>query len=306
MSKKVNYLKFGEVSYSNTVSYWDEKTEKFRVWKNIKAVKIRDDIDYYSLFNGNTNDMGRLFLLIHNINYDNYVCRLDKHLHRQNPITSNEELMKLLNIRNRSTFKKFIDHLEKNEIIAITYITSIATRKKLKRYVLNPIYGIKSTGISPSLYMLFHKSIDKKIGNYARICLATLAAEQEGLIDDLNSNNKNSHSAISQPSDVNNTITDSNTARDIARRIDIAEWLNIDNSTSFSCILPDHKDNHVSASIYHNKDHQRYVCQCCNNKQGLDSIDLARILHGFSYLEAVEYLCTLQGYEYKVSQINSA
>ena len=85
MSKKVNYLKFGEVSYSNTVNYWDEKTEKFRVWKNIKAVKIREDIDYYSLFNGNTNDMGRLFLLIHNINYDNYICRLDKHLHRQNP-----------------------------------------------------------------------------------------------------------------------------------------------------------------------------------------------------------------------------
>lgn len=534
MKSMVNSPKFGEMIYSKKINLWDEKTGKIRVWKKLHAVKIREDIDYYSIFDGNVNDIGRLFLLIHNINYDNYVCSWDKHLRCQIPITSNAELMKILNISNRNTLKKFIDKLVKNDIIAIKDITSIATGRKLRRYIINPIYGIKSPGISPSLYMLFHKSIDPKIGNFTRTCLAALAAEQEGLNDDLNRyntffndtyssmnlidifheyvlrgespmiyekiNNGFFSSEINMDNDIyflvngtkeylhkkpsNNDITefrnwfvdidagkdengkyfsdeevlirkqymcetvlqslptptlvvetrngyhiywscikgisaedwnrieqkihdivsvadhavkdasrilrmpntmwvkpdkgynpvevkpvfgtpiqygvedfeailcshaekitascrtytnkypifdkqnssknvsahdnkitpiriisntpgikesiyDNNRAREIARSIDIAEWLGIDKPTSFCCILPDHEDRHPSASIYRNSDHDRYYCHCCNDRRGLDSIALAERLHGFSYQEAVEYLCSLQGFEYK-------
>lgn len=539
MKSIVNYPKFGEVIYSKTVNLWDRKTGKFRVWNKLNAVKIREDIDFFSIMEGNVYDIGRLFLLIHNIDFDNYVCGWDKHSHQQYPLTSNDELMNLLNISNRGTFKKFFDKLIKNEIIAVTHITSISTGKKVKRFVINPIYGIKSPGISPSLYMLFHKSIAPKIGNYARTCLAALAAKQEGFSNDINKtialkndkesnlmeifheyilrgkspmiyakknngffaseikmdtdiyflvndtkeylkkkpsnndiidfrnwfididagkdengnyfcdeevlirkqymcetvlsslptptlvietrngyhiywscienisadewnrvelklhdiisvadhavkdasrilrmpntmwvkpdkgctpvevkpvfgtpirygiedfeailcshaekittscctytskypiiNKQNSSKNISahnnkikpiriiSPSPgVKEVIYDSSRAREIARSIDIAKWLGIDKPTSFCCILPEHEDKHPSSSIYHNSDHDRYYCHCCNNKRGLDSIDLAILLHRFSYQDAVEYLCGLQGYEYKRKKLKSA
>ena len=518
---------FGEVGYAKTQQLWNEKTGKFIIWQNRSSVKLWNLIDYSSIFAEDTTDIGRLFLLIHNIDYDNYVCCRDKHSHRQVPINSNEHLMSLLNIKSRYTFKKFIDKLLKNDILAVTHITDY-DNKKYKRFVINPLCGMKSNGISPSLYKLFHESIAPLIGNHARTCLATLVAEQEGnsisLIEDtppvinpidvfrkyvlrgsepmtyakkntgmvaseINLENDiyfsvngtveylpkkpsnsdiidfrnwfididagkdkngnyfsdeevlirkqymcktvlksiptptlvvetrngyhiywscvsnisaddwnrieqkihdiisvadhavkdasrilrmpntmwlkpgkgcapfevkavssapiqygvedfeailNSHAekiasacrtytskyqiidknrsskpslkrkiaprVIKQSLDIKKTITDSNIARDIARSIDITDWLKIANPKSFRCILPEHEDKHPSASIYRNNDHERYLCHCCNDGHGLDSIDLARRLYGFSYQEAVEYLCNLQGFDYKAKQ----
>jgi len=524
MNTHFENMQFGEVGYAKIHQLWNEKTGRFLIWQNRSSVKLWNSIDYYSIFDGNVTDIGRLFLLIQNIDYDNYVCLRDKHSHRQIPINNNEHLMSLLNIRNRNTFKNFLDKLLKNEIIAITHITDYAGIK-YKRFVINPIFSMKSKGISPSLYKLFHKTIAPQISTHARTCLALLVAEQEGHIDklkmtpmdifkkyvlrgcepitytlkekamvpskiqknkdmyfsvngikkDLNKkasnldiveyrnwfvdidagkdedgkyfndeevlirkqymcetvlkslptptlivetrngyqiywscingvsaddwnrlelklhdtisvadhvvkdasrvlrmpnttwvkpgkectpfkvklilgnpvqysvedfeailnthaekiaescrtythkypiiNQKKSSKNISTHNNkvapiriVNNTfdvkeaIYDNSRAREIARSVDIAKWLCIDKTTSFSCILPDHEDKHPSATIYHNDDHDRYLCHCCNDGRGLDSIDLAIKLYGFSYHEAVEYLCKLQGFDYKAKQ----
>ena len=102
------------------------------------------------------------------------------------------------------------------------------------------------------------------------------------------------------------TITDKDEARNIARSISMSDWLHIDTSSSFRCILPGHEDKHPSASIYHNGDHDRYLCHCCNDGKGLDSIDLVRYVNGCSYQDAVEYLCCIQGYEYNSKRRRSA
>lgn len=524
MNTNFENMQFGEVGYSRIHQLWNEKTGKFIIWYNRSSVKFWHTMDYYSILDGNVTDIGRLFLLIQNIDYDNYVCFVDKHSHRQVPINDNEHLMTLLNIGNRNTLKKFLDKLLKNEIIAITHITDY-DGTKYKRFVINPLFGMKSNGISPSLYKLFYKTIAPQISTHARTCLASLVAEQEGRNDKLTMtpmdifnkyvlrgckpitytlneqamvpskiqkdkdiyfsvngikkdlrkkasnqdvieyrnwfvdidagedeygkyfsdeevlmrkqymretvlkslptptlivetrngyqiywscikgvsaddwnrlelklhdtisvadpvvkdasrvlrmpnttwvkpgkncapfkvkpilgnpvqysvedfeailnthaekiaescrtythkypiiNPKKSSKNISTHNNkiapiriVNNTlgvkeaIYDSSRAREIARSIDIAKWLCIDKTTSFSCILPDHEDQHPSATIYHNDDHDRYLCHCCNDGRGLDSIDLAIKLYGFSYHEAVEYLCKLQGFDYKAKQ----
>ena len=105
--------------------------------------------------------------------------------------------------------------------------------------------------------------------------------------------------STSNAPELRKTIVDKNEARNIARSIDMASWLHIDKPSSFCCILPGHEDKHPSASIYNNNDHDRYFCHCCGGGRGLDSIDFVRYVNGCSYQDAVEYLCKIQGYDYK-------
>ena len=555
---------FGKVTYIKNVQYWNSKTRKYKIWSKRNAVKFWGQIDYYNLFDGNISDIGRTFLLINNIDYNNFVCSLDKHSHQQVHINSNEQLMELLGISNRSTFRKFYNKLVERGIIAEIYENDVVDKnKKYKRFVINPTFGMKDNGITPSLFKLFHKSISPLISNIANQDLAYLVEQDEGITcsydtevkqppittsqNDIDesmtpmeifneyilrgekpltfikkrgmipspitmdkdmyylvnvaedcftkkpSNNditeyrswfididsgrdetgryfdddevkarkqymcetvlkaldqttptlivetrngyhvywacgmnisaeewnrielklinvvsiadmsvKDASRVMRYPNtmwikkdegfspfevkaikgnpirhgvedfeaiiniyvgaitsscnrylekypstgykkaqkssrktvsfrDKSNTcskltgiitnikalstsstptlrkkITDKNEARHIARTINMSSWLHIDNPTSFCCILPEHDDKHPSASIYRNNDHDRYFCHCCNDGKGFDAIDFVRYITGCSYQDAVEYLCRIQGYEYKAKRRKSA
>ena len=550
--------RFGKAIYTKTVKYWNEKTGKYKIWHRTNAVRFFERVNFYELFEGNITDIGRTFLLIHNINNNNVVCRWDTNSHHQVPIDGYEQLMEFLDIGNRGTFKKFYDKLVAKKIIAEIEENDVRDKSKTYRhFVINPFFGMKDCGISPSTYKLFHESISPYLTDMARRDLAYLVALEEGRItsSDTKSNqpslikdnedtspnpidifneyilrgkepmtykknigmiaspvsmdtdiyylvngsekyfdkkpsnkditefrswfididagrdehgryfddnevrarkqymcetvltaldkatptlivetrngyhiywacgmnisaeewnrielklidiisiadkmvrdasrvmrypgtmwikadeglspfevkaikgnpvrhgvedfeaildiyadsitsscdrylNKyptveskntqksskkvvsfdNKTSTCSKPSEIitdirrlntsngpelRKTITDKNEARNIARSIDMATWLHVDNPSSFCCILLEHDDKHPSASIYHNGDHDRYLCHCCNDGKGMDSIDFVRHVTECSYQDAVEYLCRLQGYDYKTKR----
>ena len=555
---------FGKVTFLKKVQYWNPETRRYTIWSKRNAVRFWGDVDYYNLFDGNIKDIGRIFLLINSIDYDNFVCKLDTNLHQQTRISSNEQLMEIVGISNRGVFRDFFDKLVEKNIIAEIYENEGGDKnKKCKRFVINPLFGMRAKGITPEVFKLFHKSISPHISSIAQKNLAYLVAVEEGCIctcdtyinqspltttqndggdsmtpmdifheyilngkepmtyiknfgmssspvkmdtdmyylvngtekdfpkkpsnkditeyrswfididagrdengkyfDDNEvrvrkhymcktvlkaldkttptlivetrngyhmywsceknisaedwkriehkltdivsiadkavsdasrvmrypgtmwikeyegfspfevkaikgnpvrhgvedfeaildvyadyitsscdrylkkypTNNpqkaqKSSKKVVSfssktskcsKPSEIitamkslntytapelRKPITDKNEARNIARSIDMASWLHINNPSSFCCILPDHDDKHPSASIYHNGDHDRYLCHCCNDGKGLDSIDFVRYITGCSYQDAVEYLCNIQGYEYKSKRRKSA
>ena len=102
---------FGKAIYTKTVKYWNEKTGKYKIWHRTNAVRFFERVNFYELFEGNITDIGRIFLLIHNINNNNVVCRWDTNSHHQVPIDGYEQLMEFLDIGNRGTFKKFYDKI---------------------------------------------------------------------------------------------------------------------------------------------------------------------------------------------------
>ena len=157
------------------------------------------------------------------------------------------------------------------EAIIDVYSDNIATacRSYLEKY---PMLNQKKT----------KKSSNKVISLSERTCTGSQQSETITKVKNLNT---------SEAPSLRKTITDKDEARNIARSIDMASWLHIDNPSSFCCILPGHDDKHPSASIYRNTDHDRYLCHCCNDGKGLDSIDFVRYVSGCSYTDAVEYLC---------------
>ena len=86
-----------------------------------------------------------------------------------------------------------------------------------------------------------------------------------------------------------------NIAREIKAKVSIAELLNLDYGHVFRCILDDHQDVHPSAMIYHNEQGgDRYVCSC-QDRRGIDVIDLVQRLAKCTYSAAVDYLGKLVG-----------
>ena len=567
---KMNNIKFyeknniGKATYIKDADYLNHRTGRYTIWSKRIAVKFWVQVDYYDLFEGNITDIGRTFLLINSIDYNNIVCKMDAHSHRQVPLDSYKQLMDLVGISNRDTFRKFFNKLVEKDIIAEIYENDVIDKnKKFRRFVINPAFGMKDKGISSSVFKLFYKSISPLISSKTNTDLSRMVEIDEGSICScdtevkqplltaspndngdsmtpleifheyiLNGNepltyikkfgmtsspvrmdtdmyylvngteknfpqkpsnediteyrswfididagrdedgryfddnevrarkqymcetvlkaldkttptlvvetrngyhlywscgknisasewNRIEHKLIdvvsiadrlvkdasrvmrlpktnwvkkdegfapfevdaitgnpvrygvedfeaiidvhadsitsscnsylekypsvapkkaqksskkvvsfsdktstcSKPSEsitnikslstssapaLKKTITDKDEARNIARSINMSNWLHIDTPSSFRCILPGHDDKHPSASIYNNNDHDRYFCHCFGGGRGLDSIDLVRYVSGCSYQDAVEYLCCIQGYEYKAKRRKSA
>jgi len=79
-------------------------------------------------------------------------------------------------------------------------------------------------------------------------------------------------------------------------QINLAEFLQIENPTSFVCVL--HDDHSPSATIYTNETGYRYYCgssACVGNGagKGLDIIDVVMTLSDCTYVQAVNYLSTV-------------
>lgn len=81
---------------------------------------------------------------------------------------------------------------------------------------------------------------------------------------------------------------------DVIHKFSIAEFLQIENPSSFCCVL--HDDKHPSATIYSNTDgYSRYYCGSSNcighgDGHGLDIIDIVMALANCSYMVAINYL----------------
>ena len=174
---------FGKATYTRTVNFWNEKTGKYTIWPHTNAVRFWERVNFYNLLEGNITDIGRTFLLLHNINNNNVVCKWDTNSHHQVPLNSYEQLMELVDISNRGTFKKFFDKLVAKNIIAEIEENDVKHKnKKYRRFIINPLFGMKDVGISPSTYKLFHESISPFLTDMARRNLAYLVALEEGRI----------------------------------------------------------------------------------------------------------------------------
>ena len=171
----------GIATYTKKVHYWNPITGRYTIFGGSISVRFWNRVDYFGLFDGNIADIGRTFLLINSINYNNFVCKLDKHSRHQVPLNSYEQLMELVGISNRSTFKKFFNKLVERNIIAEIYENDVVdSNKKYRRFVINPIYGMKAKGITPSVFKLFHKSLSPLISSNAYRDLSYLVNEEEG------------------------------------------------------------------------------------------------------------------------------
>lgn len=300
----------GEVIFMNLTKYWHPDTGKYDIWRSKSSVRLWSDVNYNNLMDGSIHDIGRLIILLQSIDKNNFICIENKHTHHLVPVNSTQQIMKMLDISNRGTFKKFWDKIIAKDIVAVTSINdSINTKKKYTRFIVNPCVAMSDRGITPSTYKLFHKSIAPLIPYSAKKNLSILLAEQEGRFDNnmaesLQVVSDISALTISNAPDIKNTITDCNIARDIARGINMAEWLKIENPIKFPCILPGHNVNdNTFATIYQNDGHDRYFCICCNEGRGVDSIDFVRFISGCSYQEALKYLCRIQGFNYEEKTI---
>lgn len=79
-------------------------------------------------------------------------------------------------------------------------------------------------------------------------------------------------------------------------RINLAEFLQIENPVSFKCIM--HADKSPSASIYSNENGYRYYCGCpdCSGNgdgKGIDIIDIVMILSDCKYQQAINYISNI-------------
>ena len=79
----MNNIKFyeknniGKATYIKDADYLNHRTGRYTIWSKRIAVKFWVQVDYYDLFEGNITDIGRTFLLINSIDYNNIVCKMD-------------------------------------------------------------------------------------------------------------------------------------------------------------------------------------------------------------------------------------
>lgn len=81
------------------------------------------------------------------------------------------------------------------------------------------------------------------------------------------------------------------------KQVNLADFLQISNPSSFNCIL--HDDHNPSATIYQNESGYRYYCAstCAGHGDGhgADIVDIVMILSSCSYKQAINYLCRICG-----------
>ncbi|BAL85183.1 hypothetical protein SELR_pSRC500090 (plasmid) [Selenomonas ruminantium subsp. lactilytica TAM6421] len=173
----------GQVRYTATtdMNYWDEKKGKYAIWLNRGAQRLWADVDYIELMDNNLLDCGRLLAIMHAINKDNMLTKWDKKTRHNVPLASTAELMELVQIGNRGTFRKFWDRIEKKDIVKEIKIPSLTEKgKSYSRYYVNPLLTLADKGITIANYLLFKESLDPFLTTLAKENLMALADAEFG------------------------------------------------------------------------------------------------------------------------------
>ena len=84
--------KLGQKIYTNInkVDYYNEKTNRWKIWKQKASFSLWHDIDYLGLVDGDKKMLGSLFLLLISIDNDNFVCRYDRRTRHHVPISTKD------------------------------------------------------------------------------------------------------------------------------------------------------------------------------------------------------------------------
>jgi hypothetical protein len=118
----------------------------------------------YTIAGHNPTDIGRIFLLLENINGQNMIMVVNHKTKRAIPANSKQDIINVMGYKSRGAAKKLMTILEENHVvIEVTHKTKNETTGKedrYKRYYVSPIYTMPYKGLNLDTYLLFKEQID--------------------------------------------------------------------------------------------------------------------------------------------------
>ena len=301
MTKKNSFStsnKIGRLKFEGTADYWDG--EKWDVWRAKECV-VKSYEDFVDLMDGNDIDIARLYRLVRCSNKLNMVEFYDEKLHVHRPAASMLDLMKIINVgeKSKATYYAFRKKLDKKQII---YEWKYSDKDgEYTRYFINPLVTLKDRGIRPELYMFFKESLDRELGGVASAGLQLIyeirhfRPGEQSTIFPANSARlmaiKNLMTDTFEMEEETHYVDD--VAKWISKNVDMESFLGVLAGSVFSDIL-DITDASPSSKVAHTKSGDRYITFNANDAKhcgkSIDIIDLVMNLAECEKKDAVNYL----------------
>lgn len=149
--------------------YWKPETKHYRLFEGRSKSMIWHKFNYKALMDGKMADIGRLLLIMQQVDADNMICTYDKKIRKIRPIRNKEELTlvagyEAVNGRSREFLKRLFS---KDIVKKLIVIPNTQEQKKIERYFLNPLITMQDKGISLMCYKLFREQLVPVIGERA-------------------------------------------------------------------------------------------------------------------------------------------
>lgn len=152
----------GEVDYIKHKEYWHASKNKYDIMQGKKHLNVYD-AGMNTLVNDKTigsTDFRRICQLFTSINDDNEICTR-KH-GTIIPVSTKEDIMKIVGITSAKTWRdNFWPMIRKRRIVLTMIYDNMTNDDKSMRFIVNPLYTMRSRGISPQVYKLFYQELDK-------------------------------------------------------------------------------------------------------------------------------------------------